>query len=439
MLGGVARVELARRFGTPLVVYDEATLRAQARAYRAAAPDALIVYGTKAFPSVAILRLLGRGRARRRRLDARRARVRPARRDPGRRGSSSTATTRRTSCCAPRPRRTRCSSSDSLERGRARRAAGRARDARARDARDRGGHARGDQDRAPRLEVRAAARRGGRGDPRARRLRRACTSTSARSCSHLGAALMTVDWMAAFAARVRAELDWTPQIVDLGGGLGVRHVARGAGRRDRRLRRRPDASELAARVGAARASRSRSVDPRAGPLARRARGRDALHGRRGQARRGGDDATSRSTAACPTTRGPRCTARATRRCSRTVPTRQPTGALRGRGKHCESGDVLIERVELPEPRRGDLLAIPVDRRVHAGDELDLQRGAAAGGRARRGRRGDADPPARDDRRPARARGLAPRGSLVRRLPHLPATVDESVTARDTPAARIERS
>jgi diaminopimelate decarboxylase len=28
------------------------------------------------------------------------------------------------------------------------------------------------------------------------------------------------------------------------------------------------------------------------------------------------------------------------------------------GKHCESGDVLIEGVRLPEPRRGDLLAVP---------------------------------------------------------------------------------
>jgi diaminopimelate decarboxylase len=28
------------------------------------------------------------------------------------------------------------------------------------------------------------------------------------------------------------------------------------------------------------------------------------------------------------------------------------------GKHCESGDLLIERVELPEPRRGDVLAVP---------------------------------------------------------------------------------
>ena len=28
------------------------------------------------------------------------------------------------------------------------------------------------------------------------------------------------------------------------------------------------------------------------------------------------------------------------------------------GKHCESGDVLIHRVQLPEPHRGDLLAVP---------------------------------------------------------------------------------
>ena len=34
------------------------------------------------------------------------------------------------------------------------------------------------------------------------------------------------------------------------------------------------------------------------------------------------------------------------------------GTYRIAGKHCESGDVLIEAVELPEPRRGDLLAVP---------------------------------------------------------------------------------
>src|SRR5213592_3724097 len=56
-LGGVPATALAAEFGTPLVVYDEDTLRANARAYRAAAPGALIAYGTKAFPSVAVLRL----------------------------------------------------------------------------------------------------------------------------------------------------------------------------------------------------------------------------------------------------------------------------------------------------------------------------------------------------------------------------------------------
>ena len=61
----------------------------------------------------------------------------------------------------------------------------------------------------------------------------------------------------------------------------------------------------------------------------------------------------------------------------------PTGAYAVAGKHCESGDVLIERVELPEPRRGDLLAVPVDRRLHARDELELQRRPAPGGGARR--------------------------------------------------------
>src|SRR6202012_3002178 len=57
LLGGVGASELAREFGTPVVVYDEETIRASAGAYRAAAPEALVVYGTKAFPSVAVLEL----------------------------------------------------------------------------------------------------------------------------------------------------------------------------------------------------------------------------------------------------------------------------------------------------------------------------------------------------------------------------------------------
>src|SRR3954469_21925152 len=57
-LGGVGTARLAAEFGTPLVVYCEETVRAQARAYRAAAPDALVVYGSKAFPNVTLMRIL---------------------------------------------------------------------------------------------------------------------------------------------------------------------------------------------------------------------------------------------------------------------------------------------------------------------------------------------------------------------------------------------
>ena len=57
-IGGVHASELAREFGTPLLVYCEQTIRARSRAYREAAPDALVVYGTKAFPNVAVMRLL---------------------------------------------------------------------------------------------------------------------------------------------------------------------------------------------------------------------------------------------------------------------------------------------------------------------------------------------------------------------------------------------
>jgi diaminopimelate decarboxylase len=35
-----------------------------------------------------------------------------------------------------------------------------------------------------------------------------------------------------------------------------------------------------------------------------------------------------------------------------------TGTYDVAGKHCESGDVLIESAELPTPRRDDLLAVP---------------------------------------------------------------------------------
>ena len=57
-MAGVRASALAEEHGTPLLVLCEATIRARARAYREAAPDALVVYGTKAFPNVSVMRLL---------------------------------------------------------------------------------------------------------------------------------------------------------------------------------------------------------------------------------------------------------------------------------------------------------------------------------------------------------------------------------------------
>ena len=57
-VGGMPASALADEFGTPLVVYCERTIQDAARAYREAAPDALPLYSLKAFPNVALLRLL---------------------------------------------------------------------------------------------------------------------------------------------------------------------------------------------------------------------------------------------------------------------------------------------------------------------------------------------------------------------------------------------
>jgi diaminopimelate decarboxylase len=62
IVGGVAAEELARRFGTPLYVYDAATLRERAQAYLdgvAEHPNAHVSFACKACCTVGVLRLLG--------------------------------------------------------------------------------------------------------------------------------------------------------------------------------------------------------------------------------------------------------------------------------------------------------------------------------------------------------------------------------------------
>ena len=57
-IGGITAAQLAGEHGTPLVVLCETTLRAQARALRAAVGDGRVFFGAKALPNVALLQLL---------------------------------------------------------------------------------------------------------------------------------------------------------------------------------------------------------------------------------------------------------------------------------------------------------------------------------------------------------------------------------------------
>jgi diaminopimelate decarboxylase len=354
VLGGVTVTELARSFGTPLVVYDESTLRAQARAYRAAAPDALIVYGTKAFPSVAVLRLLGEEG-----LGA----------DVSTFGELEFA--RRAGIAEDRLVIHGNNKEDALLE--------RAADGDALLVVDSLGEAeRANAAGVHRTLVRVtpgieadtheAVKTAHHGSKfglvpddalEAIRVLDSCVGVHIHVGSqllHLGAALMTVDWVAAFAARTRAELDWTPRIVDLGGGLGVRHVPEepsvsipdfvggltGELRRAWSLHDLPEA-QLILEPG-------RSLVSRAGVTLYSVGGvKETGTATRYVAVDGGMSDNPR-----PAMYGARYTALLANRAGE-----DPAGAFAVAGKHCESGDVLIERVELPEPRRGDLLAIPV--------------------------------------------------------------------------------
>jgi diaminopimelate decarboxylase len=354
VLGGVPATDLAAKFGTPLVVYDEATLRNQARAYRAAAPDALVAYGTKAFPSVAVLRLFaeeGLGAdvstagelafALRAGLDGPRLVVHGNNKEDELLRGAATAGALVV-----------LDSLDELERARA---AG-----------------------ADRFLVRVTpgieadtheavktAHHGSKfglpPDDAVELIRRLPTCEGLHvhvgsQLMHFGASLMTVDWVAQFAARLRSELGWTPRSIDLGGGLGVRHVFEepsfsieefvgglvGELRRAWQLQQLPE-PKLALEPG-------RSLVSRAGVT---------LYTVGGVKR--ASAATTYVTVDGGMSDNPR-PAMYNARYAALLASRadaEPDGAFAIAGKHCESGDVLIERVELPLPRRGDILAVPV--------------------------------------------------------------------------------
>lgn len=354
VLGGVRASDLVREFGTPVVVYDEATLRAHARAYLEAAPGALVAYGTKAFPSVAVLRLfaeegLGADVSTVGELEfALRAGV------PGERlvihGNNKEDELLARS--AEAGALIVLDSLDELERARA---IGATRclirvtpgiEADTHEAVKTAHH--GSKFGLPPEDAVEAIRR-----------LPECLGLHVHVGSqlmHFGASLMTVDWVAGFVARLQSELGWTPTIVDLGGGLGARHVLDepaftipefvgglvGELRRSWQLQRLP-AVDLVFEPGRSLVSRAGVTLYSIGSVKRASAATTYV------TVDGGMSDNPR-----PAMYNARYTALLANRADEA-----PTEAYAVAGKHCESGDVLIERVELPEPRRGDLLAVPV--------------------------------------------------------------------------------
>jgi diaminopimelate decarboxylase len=354
VVAGVRATELAARYGTPLVVYDETTLRNQARAYRAAAPDALVVYGTKAFPSVAVLRLFadeGLGAdvstvgelafALRAGLDGQRLVVHGNNKENELlRGAAEAGAL------------VVLDSLEELERAQA-----------ARVERFLVRVTPGIE--ADTHEAVKTAHHGSKfglpPDDAVELIRRLPTCEGLHvhvgsQLMHFGASLMTVDWVAQFAARLRSELGWTPRLVDLGGGLGVRHVVEepsfgvqefvggliGELRRAWQLQQLPE-PQVALEPGRSLVSRAGLTLYTVGGVKR------------------ASAATTYVTVDGGMSDNPR-PAMYNARYAALLASRadaEPDGAFAIAGKHCESGDVLIERVELPLPRRGDILAVPV--------------------------------------------------------------------------------
>jgi diaminopimelate decarboxylase len=170
----------------------------------------------------------------------------------------------------------------------------------------------------------------------------------------LQAARMTVEWLAAFAASCRAELDWTPAAVDVGGGLGIAHIED---------EQPPSAEEFAAEI-VSRVERSWRLHDLPQPQLILEPGR-SLVGRAGVTlyrvgvvKRASEAVTfvavdgGLSDNPRPLLYGARYTALLANRADE-----PPADTYAVAGKHCEP-DTLIPRVPLPAPRRGDLLAVP---------------------------------------------------------------------------------
>jgi diaminopimelate decarboxylase len=358
VLGDIRVSELAEEFGTPLVVYCERTLRSCAEAYRHSAPDALLVYSVKAFPNIALLRVVGGlglgadvstlGEL----IFALRAGI------PNDRvvvhGNNKSDEELRAAAEAgvlyvvldALDEIPRAASAD-IRRVLVRVTPGVEADTHT--AITTGHH--GSKFGLPPDEAMQAISEA-----------QAVGLDVAGLHVHIGSQLLdtqaartSIDWLASFAADCRAEVGWIPGVVDLGGGLGIQYVPGEAppaigdfvsalhGRLEHewRLHNLP-LPDLILEPG-------RSLVGRAGVTLYRI----------GVVKRASETATyvaidgGMSDNPRPQLYGARYSAVLAGRVGES-----PLATYIVCGKHCESGDVLIDRIPLPHPRRGDLLAVP---------------------------------------------------------------------------------
>jgi diaminopimelate decarboxylase len=355
-IGAVAASDLAERFGTPLYVYCEETLRARAREIRAAVPEALVLYASKAFPNVAVMRIFGDeglgadvaslgelAFARRAGIDGDRLVVHGnAKSDEELEAAADSRATvvldgedeaERVVCTGVARVLVRVTLGVEADTHEAIRT----------------GHHGSKFGLPPDAAARAVVR--------ARELGLEVAGVHVHVGSQLADARAheeTIVALAAFAARCRDELAWTPALVDVGGGFAVRHVSD-----------EPEAplGDLARAVAEAvehtwdghslpRArlvlEPGRALVGQAGVALYRVRAVKRLENVTWAAVDGGMSDNPR-----PQLYGARYTALLATRADEPA-----TETVSVAGIHCESGDVLIDDVALPPPGPGDLLAVP---------------------------------------------------------------------------------
>jgi diaminopimelate decarboxylase len=355
-IGGIRAAALAEEFGTPLVVYCETTLRSRARSLKAAVAGGHVAYGTKAFANVALLRLLrsegigadvastgelafaraagflgeeivvhGNNKDHALLLDAAGEGATVVLDAPDEAGLAAVAGVRRVLV-----RVTLGVDADTHEAIRT-------------------GH-HGSKFGLPPAQARALIE-----DALARGLDvRGLHVHIGSQLADFDAQAETIVRLASFAASCRDALGWTARIADLGGGFGIRHNL------DEHA---PDAAELAASaVETAHTAFAeaglpapevwlepgRSLVGRAGLTLYRVGAVKRLPERTWVAVDGGMSDNPR-----PQLYDAIYTALSADRAGE--PAAEHVSVA---GMHCESGDVLIDDVALPAPRRGDLLAVP---------------------------------------------------------------------------------